>query len=209
MMHGLLIETGTERGLVALVEQSRVVEAIALPFGFQNSKTLLPAIAALLKKHSLSPSDLKFIGIGAGPGSYTGLRVGVAAAKGLAFACDLPLIAISTLETFRSGQEVVLIDAKIGGAYVLLESGLPQVVPLENLHIEKGTHVATPQANPLRKKWEKLYPEQELVWEEKGPDPQTMARLAWDKWNRKEYSLNGEVEILYLRKTQAEIEKNG
>ena len=177
--YGILIETATERGLVALVEGSKVVEAIALPFGYQNSKTLLPAIDAILKKHKLAPKNLCFIAVGAGPGSYTGLRVGVAAAKGLVFACQIPLIAISSLETFRPADGVVLFDAKIGGAYALLETGGPQVIPLENLHLAKGTHVVTPQANPLRKKWEKLYPEQELVWEEKGPDPHRMARLAW------------------------------
>lgn len=209
MTYGLLIETGTERGLVALVKEGEVLEALALPFGFQNSKNLLPAIEAILKRQALEPKELNFIAVGAGPGSYTGLRVGVACAKGLAFARQIPLIAISSLETFRPAVGVVLFDAKIGGAYALLETGGPQVIPLENLRLEKGTHVVTPQANPLRKKWEKLYPEQELVWEERGPDPHVMARLAWEKWKRKEYSLTGEVEILYLRKTQAELEKNG
>ena len=210
MIYGLLIETGTERGLVALTDGVKVLEAIELPFGYQNSKNLLPAMDALLKSRQLSPSQLKYIAAGIGPGSYTGLRVGIAAAKGLSFACQLPLIPISTLETFRSRTEdVVLIDAKIGGAYILLEEGGPQVLPLEEIDLKKGTHIVTPNANVLRKKWEKLYPELELVWEEKGPDPHVMAKLAWDKWNRKEYSLDGVVEILYLRKTQAEMERDG
>lgn len=212
MTYGLLIETGTERGLTALVDKDRVIEAVELPFGFQNSKTLLPTIDKILTHHAIAPKELSFIAVGAGPGSYTGLRVGVAAAKGLAFACNVPLIALSTLETFVPVGEmgiVVLVDAKIGGAYVH-EKGQPdRVVPLEELKLATGTKVITPQANPLRKKWEKHYPEHVLMWEEKGPDPYRMAQLAWEKWSRKEYSTSGEVEIQYLRKTQAEIERNG
>lgn len=207
MIFGLLIETATERGLVAISQNDQLLEAIELPFGYQNSKTLLPAIDQLLKKWKLAPANLSFIAVGAGPGSYTGLRVGVAAAKGLSFACHLPLIALSTLETFLPEEGVALIDAKIGGAYLLEKGGQAKVIPLEDLKLIEGTHVVTPQANPLRKKWEKLYPNVQLVWEERGPNPERMVRLAWAKWGRKEYSGDGEVEILYLRKTQAEIER--
>jgi len=212
MIYGLLIETATERGLVALSKNDQLLEAVELPFGYQNSKTLLPAIDLLLKNWKLIPTDLSFIAVGAGPGSYTGLRVGVAAAKGLCFACHLPVIALSTLDAFLPEKGVAIIDAKIGGAYILHPGEEVKVLPLEQIKLNSGTRIVTPQANSLRKKWEKLYPNVELVWEEKGPNPERMVRLAWAKWEKKEYSREGEVEILYLRKTQAEIEreqKNG
>lgn len=210
--YALLIETATERGLVALVKGSEVIQAIPLPFGLQNSKTLLPTIDFLLKEHSVLPKELSFVGVGVGPGSYTGLRVGVAAAKGIAFACNLPLIAFSSLEAFMPEEPdlfAVMFDAKIGGAYLLEKGGTSKVLPLEEITLDPGTIVITPQANPLRKKWEKLYPELHLNWVEQGPIPQKIAKIAWEKWEKKEYSPDGEVEIQYLRKTQAEIEKTG
>lgn len=64
---------------------------------FSHSEQLHSFIDELLKQESLIPKDLDAISISKGPGSYTGLRIGVSAAKGLAYALDIPLISVSTL----------------------------------------------------------------------------------------------------------------
>lgn len=64
---------------------------------FSHSEQLHSFINALLTQENLTPKDLDAISISKGPGSYTGLRIGVSAAKGLAYALDIPLISVSTL----------------------------------------------------------------------------------------------------------------
>jgi len=65
---------------------------------FSHSEKLHLFISEVFKRQSLKPEKLNAIAVSKGPGSYTGLRIGVAAAKGLCFALDLPLIALNSLE---------------------------------------------------------------------------------------------------------------
>ncbi|MDT0539238.1 tRNA (adenosine(37)-N6)-threonylcarbamoyltransferase complex dimerization subunit type 1 TsaB [Croceitalea sp. P059] len=75
---------------------------------YSHSEQLHVFIKEVLKKATLSFSDLDAIAVSKGPGSYTGLRIGVSAAKGLCFSLDLPLISIPTLESMA--QQIVVVD---------------------------------------------------------------------------------------------------
>jgi len=70
--------------------------------GFSHSKTLMPMAEALLNNLSLKPNDIDKIAVAKGPGSFTGVRIGVSAAKGLAYGLDIPVCGISTLEAMAS-----------------------------------------------------------------------------------------------------------
>jgi tRNA threonylcarbamoyladenosine biosynthesis protein TsaB len=80
-------------------------------------------IVKVLSKHNLKPSDLAAIALSSGPGSYTGLRIGAAAAKGLCYANDIPLIAIPTLDivareiTPSDGHIIATLDARRDEVY--------------------------------------------------------------------------------------------
>lgn len=209
----LFIETSTEQAVIAIVDQHEISESV-LPFGYSSSKFLLPEIEKALKNKGLKIKDLSKIVVGVGPGSYTGIRVGVATAKALAFAQQKPLIGICSLETFippNDGPFAVLIDAKIGGAFVLVgtKSGdvihyttSPSVVTLDKIGslLLPIKQLITPNPTILRPKLELLYPENQWEWTQSAPNARRMAALAADK-------APGELEILYLRKTQAEIER--
>ena len=95
--HLLAIETSTEAGSVALITNG--APAFDLHFHAHNShsRVAAPAIEALLKLAGLQVRDLAAVAISAGPGSYTGLRIGTSLAKGLCFGAGVPLIAVSTL----------------------------------------------------------------------------------------------------------------
>lgn len=87
--------------------------------GYSHSEQLHLFIEEALKEASLSFSDLDAVAISKGPGSYTGLRIGVSAAKGLCFALDLPLISVPTLQSMahqvplRQGELVIpVLDAR-------------------------------------------------------------------------------------------------
>jgi tRNA threonylcarbamoyladenosine biosynthesis protein TsaB len=95
----LNIETATE---VCSVSFSKNGQVIALKENFEgqsHAKLLTVFIDELLKENQLKVKNFDAIAVSMGPGSYTGLRIGVSAAKGLAYAADLPLIAVSTLQS--------------------------------------------------------------------------------------------------------------
>ncbi|MCX7792823.1 MAG: tRNA (adenosine(37)-N6)-threonylcarbamoyltransferase complex dimerization subunit type 1 TsaB [Thermodesulfovibrionales bacterium] len=97
-MRILAIETSTVLGGIAIVDDKVLISEIRLNVSVEHSERLLPEIAHLIKASGLSIEDIDAFAISTGPGSFTGLRVGMATAKGLSFASGKPLIAVSTLE---------------------------------------------------------------------------------------------------------------
>jgi tRNA threonylcarbamoyladenosine biosynthesis protein TsaB len=112
----LALDTTHEHGSLALVRGSETLEEEVLhePEGF--SKVLFRRLQALLARHNLKPADIDCFAAAAGPGSFTGVRVGLACIKGLAEALDKPAIAVSNLEALaRFGTaplRAVWIDAR-------------------------------------------------------------------------------------------------
>ena len=70
--------------------------------GLTHSRTLMPMVEAMLSNSDMALSDMDAIAVAAGPGSFTGLRIGIAAAKGLAWGAEKPCIAVSTLEAMAT-----------------------------------------------------------------------------------------------------------
>ena len=98
MSYILHLETSTQQCSVALAKDGRCIsKKKLLTENFSHSEKLHLFIQDVINKAGIVISDLEAIAISKGPGSYTGLRIGVAAAKGLCFALDLPLIAINSL----------------------------------------------------------------------------------------------------------------
>ena len=95
-MRLLLIHTAGGEGSVALAEGREIVSAEVLP-GRSSSERLVPAVRRLMESQGWSLRDLKAVVVVHGPGSFTGVRVGLSAAKGLSEAGGVPLIAISRL----------------------------------------------------------------------------------------------------------------
>lgn len=93
----LNIETSTTVCSVALADSGKVLAQREINAGYTHAENLHVFIEQVLKEAGLVPADLEAIAVGRGPGSYTGLRIGVSAAKGLAYALSVPLISVSTL----------------------------------------------------------------------------------------------------------------
>jgi tRNA threonylcarbamoyladenosine biosynthesis protein TsaB len=134
----LAIDTTSEFGSIALyrskAEGGHVLEEVALdsPDGFAH--VMFPAIEALLARHNLQITDIEGFAAAAGPGSFTGVRVGLTAAKGLAEATGRKVIAVSNLQAVASfGRRALrapVIDARRGDIFgALYDASLRLVAP--------------------------------------------------------------------------------
>ena len=122
----LALDTATRAPSVAVVDGETVLAESSLAPGETHSRTLLPLVKTLLDGAGLTFPELDLLAVGTGPGSFTGLRIGLAAAKGLAWAAGKPLVGVPTLDAlalaWSGGEETVctLIDARKGQLYAAL-----------------------------------------------------------------------------------------
>lgn len=94
----LLIETAAEACSVALSDRGRIVVEKYTDIPKSHASAIAVFIESIFKETGISAGDLSAVAVSEGPGSYTGLRVGVSCAKGLCYGADIPLIAVNTLE---------------------------------------------------------------------------------------------------------------
>jgi tRNA threonylcarbamoyladenosine biosynthesis protein TsaB len=128
----LAFDTATDRATSALVDDGEVLgERVS------RASTLLADVDALLRQAGGHPRDLGGLALGTGPGSFTGIRIGLAAARGLALALKVPAAGVSTLDALAAGAPGALpvIDAKRREVFV---PG-PRAVAPADLELEPGT----------------------------------------------------------------------
>ncbi|QVY64318.1 tRNA (adenosine(37)-N6)-threonylcarbamoyltransferase complex dimerization subunit type 1 TsaB [Polaribacter sp. Q13] len=115
----LNLETATKNCSVSIAKDGKVIALKELNNGnYSHAEVLHPFILEVLKEVNLTSKEIDAVAVSKGPGSYTGLRIGVSAAKGLCFAFDKPLISIKTLESLAhaisidKGIIVPMLDAR-------------------------------------------------------------------------------------------------
>jgi tRNA threonylcarbamoyladenosine biosynthesis protein TsaB len=229
----LATDTSGKNGSIALARltsgQSEVGVLEVVPLaGGAFSAQLVPQIAALLEKHGYRTTDLAAFAVASGPGSFTGLRVGLAAIKAFAEALQKPIAAISLLEavawtsTGRSaarGRILAALDAGRGDVYV----GDYELQPRMHMHSErlvsreeflaeargaeaKGAEVtrntvATPDAR-LAETFRAAGIRAELI---EYPNAGVIAHLGWERLQRGQTVRPEELEANYIRHSDAEI----
>jgi tRNA threonylcarbamoyladenosine biosynthesis protein TsaB len=123
----LCIETSALNCSVALYSETGLIDVLeAYDARYTHAEKLHVLIESLLKKNLLEPSSLLAVSVSSGPGSYTGLRIGVTAAKGLCYALSIPLISVSTLEAlqyhisqqYKHSVYIPMIDARRREVYM-------------------------------------------------------------------------------------------
>jgi tRNA threonylcarbamoyladenosine biosynthesis protein TsaB len=130
----LAFDTATAVATSALVDGDEVLgERIS------RAQTLLEDVDALLRQAGSHPPDLDRLAVGIGPGSFTGVRIGLAVARGLALSLDLPGSGVSTLDALAAGAPGALpvVDAKRREVFTLLD-GTPRVLTPQELSLEAG-----------------------------------------------------------------------
>ena len=130
----LAFDTATQVATSALVDDGEV-----LGERFSRAQLLLEDVDALLRQGGAHPRDLDAVVVGVGPGSFTGVRIGLAAARGLALSLDLPGAGVSTLAALAAGAPAALpvIDARRREVFTLVD-GEPVVLAPGDVVLEPG-----------------------------------------------------------------------
>jgi tRNA threonylcarbamoyladenosine biosynthesis protein TsaB len=123
----LVLESATYAGSVALLRDGALLGAREIAMRGREHEALMPAVADLLAEHGVAPTALTRVVCGAGPGSFTSLRIGGAIAKGIALAAACELVPVSSLALVVAGREPLVpgrylaaLDALRGEHYVAL-----------------------------------------------------------------------------------------
>ena len=219
----LAIDTSGKNGSLALAaiepdkDEIAVLDVVLLSGGTFSAQ-LVPQIDALLTKHQHTKRDLGGFAVVSGPGSFTGLRVGLAAIKALAEVLQQPIAAVSLLEAVASrsrvsGKVLSLLDAGRGDVYVgdyelkpepLMRS--ERLLTREELiaeasHSKSARSVVTPDA-ALSEIISAAAIQVELV---EYPDAGVIARLGWKHLRRGDAVSPEWLEANYIRRSDAEI----
>ncbi|MHB8217654.1 MAG: tRNA (adenosine(37)-N6)-threonylcarbamoyltransferase complex dimerization subunit type 1 TsaB [Candidatus Sulfotelmatobacter sp.] len=224
----LAIDTSGTQGSIALArvgehsaETSAVelIEVVAL-LGGTFSAQLIPQVSELLRKHGLTKNDIGAFAVASGPGSFTGLRIGLAAVKALAEVLHKPIAAVSLLEVcvFTSGAEGKIMaaldagrsDVYVGEYEIPARAGqLPREHMLsrnEFVFHGKGWQIVTPDSGLA----EAARAEGLLVATLPPISAAAVARLGWRKIESGETVTPEQMEANYIRRTDAEmLEKIG
>ncbi|MEF9951577.1 MAG: tRNA (adenosine(37)-N6)-threonylcarbamoyltransferase complex dimerization subunit type 1 TsaB [Clostridium sp.] len=146
-MRVIAIETSTSVASVAIVNDNKVEVELFLNYKLQHSTVLFPMVQSALSMLSIDMKSIDSVVVSGGPGSFTGLRIGVATAKGLVQGTDKKFLGISCLDTLAyqnigfNGLVCPILDALRENVYTALYSGCEDEVKMENdydaLHIDE------------------------------------------------------------------------
>jgi len=132
----LALDSSQNSGSIALKQDDKLLYSSYFDIRVTHSETLLPTLDQALKLCEASPSDLEAVVLAIGPGSFTGLRIGLATAKGIAYGRKIPIFTFDSLRMIayqgagNSRQILSLIDAKMSELYAALyDSEMNEVLP--------------------------------------------------------------------------------
>lgn len=154
----LAIDTATLSSSIALLEDGRILAELNVHTGKTHSERLVPQIVELLRCAGVARKDLRGIAVSIGPGSFTGLRIGLGTAKALAYGLGVPILGVNTLEGLAANVMMTgvvlspLLDAQKGnvyqGLYEWRSEGLAALAPVEILPLEAAVSRAAAYEKP-------------------------------------------------------------
>lgn len=209
----LNIDTALHTASVCLAKDEKVVQLTVNENQKDHAAWLHCSIAEVLKKNGFIVNQLEAVAVSIGPGSYTGLRVGLAAAKGLCFALNIPLIAVSTLEivAFAVKEEASnlicpMIDARRMEVFAALyDKSLKEKISAHALIIDENSF--TPQLYSDKilfcgsgsKKLQHLITNTNANFSNTGSNASNLAALSFKRFQKKEFADLAYTEPLYIK----------
>ena len=228
-MYTLAFDGTAKVASVAVGDDDRIIALYSIDNGLTQSELLLPMAEDMLRSLGLSFSDIGLFATSVGPGSFTGVRIGVSLVKGLAFGRGIPCVGISTLDALAenlkglSGILVPCMDARRSQVYTAIYSS-------DGERIEKLTDDMAISISELRDRLASLgekdiylsgdgYDTVKKVFSSLGFETKntpkelrlenaaSVARIAYEKYLSGEYTTDTELSPTYLRLPQAERER--
>ena len=213
----LVTDTSGKDGFVGLVrtsesapqEKPELVEEVPLAGGTFSAQ-LVPQISALLAKHGFSKADIGAFIVVSGPGSFTGLRVGLAAIKALAEILQKPIVPVSLLEVLAvacvQGKVTAVLDAGRGEVYA---GEYESSAAVREFLLTKAEFFSAVRDSTIATADEALAGAARnagvSVSEVSPPNAQTVGALGWRKIQRGETVTPEQLEANYIRRSDAEI----
>lgn len=209
----LNIETATKNCSVSIAKDGQTIICSELADeGYSHAEKLHVFIEEVIAKAGISAQELVAVAVSQGPGSYTGLRIGVSAAKGLCYALNIPLIAVDTMQTLASqagvadGKIIPMLDARRMEVYSAIFNS--------DLTIERGIKAEIIDENSFQEYTDKLYfvgdcadkcktvlTKDNFVFLEniKYPSAQAMSKISFDKYQKSDIVDVAYFEPYYLK----------
>jgi tRNA threonylcarbamoyladenosine biosynthesis protein TsaB len=213
----LNIDTATTSCSAALFDKDQLIAIKELDAGYTHAENLHLFIDSILKQSGHEPKDLQAIAISRGPGSYTGLRIGASTAKGLAYALNIPLIAVDTLMLMAAMARSVnneaayycpMIDAGRMEVYTsVYNNSFEQKIPIEALIVDETSIQIFEGYKPIAffgngmPKCQQLLsalPETSFI-EAIQPGAKYMGALSYQKYLQNEFADKAYFEPFYLK----------
>ena len=223
------IESAGTVASVALVEDGQILCDYTVNGKYTHSKTLMPMLSSMEEVLNMDFSDVDAVAVSGGPGSYTGLRIGSATAKGLAQVWQVPIISVSTIESmannFGVSDKIIcpMLDARrqhaFCGAYRYEDGALVNIVPIDLRSVEEfaallrdldGTYVFLGDGLKSHRKLVEGFMEgctwEEAALEQALPRASVLAKVAAEKFAKGETETYLDHQPNYYRPSQAERE---
>jgi tRNA threonylcarbamoyladenosine biosynthesis protein TsaB len=217
----LLIDSSGESGSVALSEYNRIIAFKSCNDQKEQAGFLQPAIKEILAEKGISVPELSAVAVTIGPGSYTGLRVGLATAKGLCFAAGLPLITMTTtymmaaaarselkqsLPAHNSYYLCPMIDARRMEVFLAVYDEDLQVIQQPAAFILDAPEMISFQENKTvfcfgngAEKWKNMNQSNNILFENFHWDIRTLAEEAARKFKEQEFDSLEQTAPLYVK----------
>ena len=225
----LSIETSTMLGGVAIIDETAgLIAETRLNVKTTHSERLMTAVNNTLVQSELTLADIDVFAVAAGPGSFTGLRIGLSTVKGLSYATGKPVVTVPTLEAFAwnfpycSYPLCLMLDARRSEVYATVyrweENSFSTV--LECISIRPETLLETLQGRVLfagegvlvyREKVLAIMKERAVIapMDKMVPSPANVAMLGMAKAKRGEFAEISQAVPAYVRKSEAEVKWKG
>ena len=202
----LAIGTSGKNCTIAISEDKRVIKEININTGLTHSETLLPNIEKILLEANLTLNDMDAYAVSIGPGSFTGIRIGVATIKGLCLGVEKPVIAVPSLLGMAYNQKdfdgyiVSCIDAKNDNVYAAIYKVETEFIKQVGEYISDSISVLNNRISTLDCKY--------IMIEDKDTFEYAslIAEAAFDLYAQGIVTDGAHVSPLYLKKSQAERE---
>ncbi len=217
----LLIDTATARRSIGLAHNGTVVASRTCDEPRRQASLTAPLVQEVLHSQGLGVADCDAVCVSSGPGSYTGLRVGVSTAKGLSFGAGIPLIAVGTLDIVASNHNpeafryiVPMIDARRMEVYTAVYSADGRrLTPVEAKVVGPDSFADELAQGPVlftgdgALKCREVITHPHAQFQESWPDVAAMAILAQKAWEEKRFEDIAYFEPFYLKDFVATVSR--